>query len=468
MGKNGSRETPDRNLAYRRKLEIRRRRAQRRRRQETVLWFLMLCLSVSAVLLIISNYREAAATKADRAELMMKGPLGTQETAASFMAVQTQGKNSEQKPDASFQLGSAGDVILHLPIIQAYGGMESGTHDFRPALETCRSLYESVDYMVMNLETSLGGGDKPYSGFPNFNAPDEIVSNLLDLGVDLQLLANNHIYDSGEKGFFRTMSVQQQKGAAYTGIRASESDRRYLIRDLNGICVGIVNYTYEMETDGGRKTLNGNVMSRNVENLLNSYKVSDLDSFYEELGRIQQEMYAQGAEFIIAYMHWGNEYQFEPNETQKSMAQRMCDMGIDVIIGGHPHVIQPMDVLVSADGSHKTFCAYSLGNHFTNQRRERISSRPNGHTEDGLAVKLTISRINGIVSVSNIEAIPTYVYKNNIPHYYVIPIYNVADVEEQTGLQGIQPVIQASYDRTAKILGDCVEEAKRKLSIPME
>ena len=286
--------------------------------------------------------------------------------------------------------------------------------------------------------------------------------------MDLQLLANNHIYDNGKAGFLRTIEVLQQAGVTYTGARASEQESQYLLADINGIQVGILNYTYEVEHEGERKSVNGNIMETSVENNLNSFELSDIESFYEEVGQLRTELYAKGAEFILMYIHWGNEYELQQNSTQETIAQRLCDIGIDAVIGGHPHVVQPVDVLVSSDGAHKMFCAYSLGNHLSNQRREKISSRPNGHTEDGLMITLTLARTSGQVSISGIEAVPTYVYKTNQPRYYVIPIYQVEGIEEQTGLQGIQPVIQSSYERTMNVLGTSLEDARRALGIAVE
>lgn len=314
----------------------------------------------------------------------------------------------------------------------------------------------------------MGGVEKEYSGFPNFNVPDEIVTNLQQMGVDLQLLANNHMYDNGRSGFFRTISVCRQAGVNYTGVRGNEADPMYLIQDINGIRVGIMNYTYETGTDSKRKSLNDNPVEEDVEMLINSYREDDMESFYSEIEQLCREMDVQGAEFVILYIHWGNEYELEPNATQKAIAERLCEIGIDAVIGSHPHVVQPAEVLVSSDGTHKMFCAYSLGNHLSNQRRERISSRPNGHTEDGMMLKLTISRTAGEVSITGIEAIATYVYKTTMPEYYVIPVYQVEGIEEQTGLAGIRTSIQASYDRTWNIIGSSIEDARWELGITGE
>lgn len=455
----------ERYLQHRKRVARQKQRRKKERNILAVTQTALLLLSFVAVFLIavrLGFFQEPEKKKKAQDNGASKQQLDLQ------VPVTQPAVNLQGKPDASLCLGSAGDVMMHLSITESYGGLKGVSHDFSPIFEQVRQTYASVDYMVVNLETSLAGLKKGYSGFPSFNAPDEIAANLRDAGVDLQLLANNHIYDNGKEGFLRTISVMQEEGISYTGIRASENDACYVLADINGIRLGIVNYTYETEQDENRKSINGHLMDKSVEPLLNSFKLSNLDQFYLELARIQSEMYLQGAEFIILYIHWGNEYEFEPNKVQKEMAQHFCDMGINAVIGSHTHVVQPLDVYTSTDGTRKMFCAYSLGNHLSNQRRERISTRPNGHTEDGLMLKLTISRINGNISITSVDAIPTYVLKNSVPNFYIIPIYQLETIEEQTGMSGIMPTIQASYDRTMKILGDSVEDVRRELGILLE
>lgn len=462
-------EEHERLAQYRRKREMRRRQRMRKRRISAMAHGCLLLLSLAVIMLLVtSHYKQENESGQLTAEQELSQLPAVDEPLIETVSGPSVTESVTQKPDASCKIGNVGDVIMHLPVVKAYGGLEPGEHNFTPALETFRIAYESVDYMTANLETSLGGDEKPYSGFPNFNAPDEISRDLQTMGVDLQLLANNHIYDNGKDGFLRTISVLQQYGISYTGARGNEQDSRYAIKDINGIRIGMINYTYEVPNEGDRKSLNGNLVDKSVENLVNSYEESDIEIFYEEIAQIQREMYIQGVEFVILYMHWGNEYELDANASQKAIAARLCDMGIDAVIGGHPHVVQPIDVLISTDGTHKMFCAYSLGNHLSNQRREQISSRPNGHTEDGLFLSLTISRINGNVSITGIEAVPTYVYKTSAPKYYVIPIYSVDGIETQTGLQGIKTEIQASYDRTMNILGTSLDDAKWELGIVME
>ncbi|MFQ7473413.1 MAG: CapA family protein, partial [Anaerovoracaceae bacterium] len=140
---------------------------------------------------------------------------------------------------------------------------------------------------------------------------------------------------------------------------------------------------------------------------------------------------------------------------------RLCDMGVDAIIGGHPHVVQPVDVFTSSDGNHKMFCAFSLGNQLSNQRREMMNLST-GHTEDGLVVNLEITKKeDGEVSLTGAEYIPTWVYKNSAgPTYYIIPLDNLDTVEADTGISGLKSKGQASYDRTYDIIGSGIQKVK--------
>ena len=121
-------------------------------------------------------------------------------------------------------------------------------------------------------------------------------------------------------------------------------------------------------------------------------------------------MKKKGADIIAVYVHWGEEYQLTQNAKQKEIAQGLCDLGVDVIIGGHPHVVQPMDLLTSTDGKHKTVCVYSMGNFLSNQRRNLMGLKT-GHTEDGLIFEMTFSKYSdGTVMFDSVDAIPTWVH----------------------------------------------------------
>lgn len=358
------------------------------------------------------------------------------------------GESSEAKAAVSeiepvtVRLGSAGDIILHKPFIESSVYRSDGEYDYSPCFESISDVYESYDFMTVNLETTLAGEEAGYRGYPVFNSPDRIAENLKNSGVDMFLLANNHIYDSGKAGFLRTVNYLTEEGYLSTGIRGSEDELPYVIKDIGSISVGFINYTYETPYSGG-KAVNANPVDDSVADLLNSFDPSNTDGFYDEIEKRLKEMREKGAEFIVFYPHWGNEYELEPCEYQKKMASRLCEMGVDVIIGSHPHVVQPAELLESGDGTRSTLCVYSMGNQISNQRREYMPMMSDGHTEDGLIVGLEITRDEkGHVSLTHVEYIPTWVERGSDGVHRIIP----ADDSGATG------EVKASRDRTLKIV----------------
>lgn len=366
----------------------------------------------------------------------------------------------EPKPQPiTITVGNTGDIMLHSPSYRPAEYKVNGDYDFSGIFQFVSGVYSASDYMTANLETTLPGKEAGYSGYPLFKSPDSIATTLTASGVDLLLLANNHIYDSGKNGFLRTSQFLADSGIDYTGAIHSDEEKKYLIKDINGIKVGFVNYTYETPSSGDVKAINANYMDSSVAHYLNSFDPNDREAFYTEFATVLENMRADGAEFIIFYPHWGNEYQLEACSWQVEMAQRLCNMGVDAIIGGHPHVVQNVDVLTSEDGKHNMFCAYSLGNQLSNQRRH-LMNLSTGHTEDGLIVNLQITKNpNGKVKLTGASFVPTWVYKSGSGLYYILPLNDIANLEATTGLSGIASQAQASYDRTYALISPGFQKA---------
>lgn len=376
-------------------------------------------------------------------------------------------KSDEIKADAQKEttivVNSAGDIILHDPFLNSSEYKKDGGYDYKSCFKFIRDYYESADFMVVNLETTLAGKDRGYAGYPAFNSPDEIASDLMECGVDLMLLANNHIYDTGKSGFLRTSQFLEDKGFLHTGARNSDDDKPYFIKEVKGIKLGIINYTYE--TSGAGKSINANTMDSSVADYLNSFDPDNLGAFYEEFEQRLEDMKSEGAEFIIFYPHWGNEYQTEECSYQREMAQRLCDMGVDAIIGGHPHVVQPVDMLTSEDGKHQMFCAYSMGNQLTNQRREYVPMK-SGHTEDGLIVSLEITKNKeGEVNLTKVFCVPVWVERTGKPAYYILAADEYDTLESDTGLSGVGAEAKASSSRTHAIIDEGLEKANEALNV---
>ncbi len=367
-------------------------------------------------------------------------------------------------------LGVTGDVLLHIPVINAsYQG--NGVYDFSEIFTYIAPYYQAFDFMVANLEVNVAGADRGYSGYPTFNAPDSIVDALKDAGVDMLLTANNHTYDMGKSGFQRTQEVLNEKGMPHLGTRLDEDTPEFIIQSLNGIQVGMACYTYETgDTSDGRKTLNGIPVSSEDTNKVSSFNYKDLDNFYLEVEDTLAAMKAQGAEATVVYLHWGDEYQLKPNSKQEEIAQALCELGVDVIVGGHPHVIQPFETLTSSTG-HQTYCIYSIGNAISNQRRTNISQAPDGHTEDSMIFSVVFEKWNdGSVKISEVNILPIWVnkeWRNSVGNIYrIIPLDTAVEVWDSYDVSSIN-YTYGSYKRTMKIVGEGLNACRETLGLPL-
>ena len=319
-------------------------------------------------------------------------------------------KPAGPKVVASATIGVTGDVMAHGPVLNT-AIQADGTYDFSKSFQYIAPYFSSYDFMVANLEVTLGGTEAgQYRGYPTFNCPDSMIDALKNAGVDMVTTATNHSYDTGHNGFIRTQQVLDEKGMLYVGTRTSADDPKYIVQNINGVKVGMINYTYEQEgSTGPQKNLNGIKMTEADSPLINSFNYRKMDAFYNEAAEVISSMRKEGAEFVVFFMHWGNEYELTASKTQQKIAQALCEKGVDVIVGGHPHVVQPMQLLTSENGN-QTICLYSTGNNLSNQRRHEIKSSPNGHTEDGVIFSVEFSKYSdGTKAISNINVTPLWV-----------------------------------------------------------
>ena len=355
-------------------------------------------------------------------------------------------------------VSATGDILMHMPLITA-GAQGNGNYNFDYIFQYLKEYSEATDYAVANLETTLAGTAKPYQGNPLFNCPDEIADAAKNAGFDMLLTANNHSVDTGKNGYLRTLEVVRAAGLETLGTMQSAEDPRYAIQDVNGIRLGMICYTYDTSsTTGGKLSLNGNPMTGLTRDNINSYDFNNPQPMYDEVAGYLEEMKEAGVEATILFIHWGpQEYSLTPLEAHTRIAQKFCDMGIDVVIGGHPHVVQPMDLLTSnEDPSHKTVVLYSMGNAVSNQRLGKITRIKTAHTEDGVWFSVTFSKYSdGTVYLDSVDLIPTWVYLNQ--KYYILPLDK--EKEDQWGAMfdiGDNTVNAAknSYQRTMELVGE--------------
>lgn len=372
---------------------------------------------------------------------------------------------------------STGDILMHGKVINS-GKQDDGSYNFDSIFQYVKSYSQAADFSVANLETTLCGTDNgyAYAGNPKFNCPDAIVDSLKGAGFDMLLTANNHADDTSLVGYKRTLNVVREKGLDTLGTYLSADEQKWTIEEVNGIKIGMVCYTYsDGFSQNGYPLLNYNEVGEN--GILNYFTYDKLSEFYTQLQGYLDEMKAAGAEATVVYLHWGEEYKWKtgegPNANQTAMAQKLCDMGVDVIVGGHPHVVQPVDLLTSGtDAEHKTIVLYSMGNAVSNQRKEEMQqSEPTGHTEDGVLFCVTFAKYSdGSVCVDSAELIPTWVNmhaNSGATEYNILPLEEAtaAQWQAQFGLTDTQLAnAKASFDRTQALTLTGMEKVQNYLT----
>ena len=371
-------------------------------------------------------------------------------------------------------VAATGDVLMHYPVIKTGLDSATGEYNFDSIFTYFDDYVSAADYAVANLETTLCGLNNgyKYQGYPRFNCPDGIVGSVQRAGFDMLLTANNHTYDTGETGFLRTLSVIDGSGLARLGTNANGSEPKYTIQDVNGIKIGMICYTYETEDDDlVHKSLNGIRLTEKASGLINTFSYQRLEEFYAELEGHLKAMKAEGAQASILFLHWGNEYQTRENDYQRAMAQAVCDLGVDVIVGGHPHVVQPVELLTSqTEAEHRTVCLYSMGNAVSNQRIEQIPSA-GGYTEDGVLFRVTFARYSdGTILLESADVLPTWVnlttgVESGKKAYEIIPLdRSITDWKAAFTLTEEEYAeAEKSYERTMSIVGEGLEQVRQTL-----
>ena len=368
-----------------------------------------------------------------------------------------------EKVIATATISAQGDLLMHKPIFDYRSVVPTadGSYDFSSVFKYMKDVTQGYDYAIANLETTFGGDDFPYQGNPSFNCPDPFLDSVVDAGYDMLLTANNHSNDTLQAGILRTLEKVRGAGLGTLGTRMNEEEKRYSIVDVNGIKIGMLCYTYSSGlSDKGIPRLNGNSPMEN-EQLINWFYNRKPEKMYDEVKQILADMEADGAEINMMFIHWGNEYELTENSFQNNQAQALCDLGVDVIVGGHPHVVQPVEVMTSTtDPEHSTIVIYSLGNAVSNQRRGNLGDLCHtAHTEDGILFEITFEKYSdGKVYIQSADILPTWVnlHRNNGGNEYNMIPLNMEEVDlwqERFGLDANSfNSANLSWGRTMKIV----------------
>ncbi|MDQ0337573.1 poly-gamma-glutamate synthesis protein (capsule biosynthesis protein) [Caldalkalibacillus uzonensis] len=315
-------------------------------------------------------------------------------------------REREARSVEELQLMVVGDIMMHMPQIEA--GKTAEGYDFSPFFEKVQPVFEQADLVLGNLETTFGGPERGYSGYPLFSAPDELAEALKQAGFDVITTANNHSLDSGPQGLIRTIDTLEAAGLHATGtFRSTEERADVLVVEHNNISVAVLAYTYGT---------NGIPLPEGKEYLVNLLNEEEMKT---DIKRAKQE-----ADFVAVCIHFGAEYQSDPNEEQIQWVDKLFDWGADLIFGSHPHVLQPYEFREWVqDGTFRQgVVIYSLGNFISNQRE---------HPRDiGGILSVNLTKVGDQARIEDVDFIPTYVHRywqDGQRAYQVLPMKTLVE-----------------------------------------
>ena len=343
-------------------------------------------------------------------------------------------------PDTTITMSIIGDIMCHnTQYMDAYSEATK-SYDFSYVFENIKDYTLNADITVGNLETTFAGKARGYSSYPTFNTPEILGQNLKDIGLDVLCTANNHSLDKGYNGLVSTIDELDKLGLDHTGTYSSEeSSKNYLIKDVNGIKIGFLAYTYG--TNGIPVPSGKNYCI----NLISDNKIlSDLTA-----------LKSLNPDVIAVFMHWGQEYVQKPVAEQERLANLLFENGTDIIIGSHPHVLEKMEKrsITLPDGKTKDgFVIYSLGNFISGQVKE--------YTKQSIILNLKLTKHGEDSSITIDEATytPIYMYKGTSGKKY-----KLLDIEKEiesfnNGTSKINKTtystIQKELDHIYKIVGN--------------
>nr|WP_289710978.1 CapA family protein [Desulfosporosinus nitroreducens] len=280
-------------------------------------------------------------------------------------------------------LVATGDILMHNTQI-ASGQQADGSFQFDSFFKPVRSLIEYGDYASTNFEAAMAGGGSGYTGYPKFNSPDEMAATLKEAGYDVVITSNNHILDRGYLGAIRTMGVLRNAGLDIVGTYQSQEEKEsFLIKDLDGIRVGYLAYSYGT---------NGIPVPKEHPYFFNFI---NKETVLKEINQLRPKV-----DVLVLVLHWGVEYSLQPTEEQRELARIFLEAGVDVILGSHPHVIQPMEVMKI--NNQDKFVIYSMGNFIGDQRGVERNS--------GVILNLNFQKdmSGGQTVLKNVSYTPTY------------------------------------------------------------
>jgi poly-gamma-glutamate synthesis protein (capsule biosynthesis protein) len=328
-----------------------------------------------------------------------------------------------------------GDLMCHSTQFN-YARVGADTFDFRGVYSEVKPYLKSADLTIGNLETVIAGKNKGFSGYPYFNAPDDFIYALKDAGFDLLITSNNHSLDQGWYGVKRTIDIINENKIHRTGTYTSKEDRDSLrIFQINSIKIAILSYT---------EHTNDVAIPKGKD-----FVISLIDEL--QIEKDIKKARSKNVDVVLVHYHYGPEYNRIPSSSQKEIIQKTIGLGADIIIGGHPHVIQPFDFFKTNDTNLDSgFIAYSMGNFISNQRWR--------YSDAGLILNIQISKSipTDSVFIADVSYLPTWVFKGNTKkgrEYIILPsqIYD-SDSTYSFLTKNDKRLMREAFDDTKKII----------------
>jgi poly-gamma-glutamate synthesis protein (capsule biosynthesis protein) len=346
-------------------------------------------------------------------------------------------------------IGAVGDIMFHdIQLLKAYEA-DTKTFRFTNIFKYFQPYIEENDLSFANFETTLAGpvGNQSennkfsvygYSGYPNFNSPDSVLDAIKTAGFDFLSTANNHSLDRSFEGMKRTIQKLDEAGIGHTGTFLDQTSRKpYELISTKGISFAIVNYTY------GTNGIQLKNEHMELINTLDMYQEENLQRLYEDVSLAEKSE----ADYVICMLHYGNEYQaFEDNQKQKKISYEVIRRGADIVFGGHPHVLEPIEIIKELDGiqfQEPKIIIYSLGNFLASQR---YGSHETANTDIGVLFNLyfrTVDKANP--RLTGIGFLPSYtIFQGN--NITPIPILNDSSLLKEHGID-LEELLYTKTDR---------------------
>lgn len=339
---------------------------------------------------------------------------------------------------------SAGDCVLHAAVQQSGKVKNEDRYNFDSIFDAIKPYTEPADYSIISFESAATNNRKNYTSYPMFNCPPEMFSSFKKVGFDLVNNSNNHQLDRRLKGMLETRSNIRNAGLEVIGSYDGESPR-YIIKDLNGIKVGIMAYTYGCNS---------------MENTLTLQQQAKHLALIDEVRMKKEITELEGkADITVVAMHWGIEYSQKPSKYQEKLANSLISWGADVILGSHPHVVQPSKTVVFNNDT--KYIIYSMGNFLSNQRRGATGS-PKTHKElceDSMLVSLEFLKdpVTNKTVINKVDHIPTWLWRypiDGVHQFKIIPVPSKDFYKKGEYPKEVLDKANESFDRTMKLVTD--------------